>query len=132
MSQRKKNSVRGKVIDKKGCLLEKDVSEVYKWAGERMPCSKNLVGSSFIIKGQVGKGGRSSLPFLSRCHVSIISSSSRLGKEIFLSLQDQARSTNYHFLCVQRAYPNFLSLLGRMLGLMPPLFYCLGACPMLL
>ena len=93
---------------------------------------QELTGLQFYNQRTSGEGGRSSLPFLSRRHVSIISSSSRLGRGVFLSLQDQARSTNYCFLCVQRAYPNLLSSLGRMLGLMPPLFYCLGACPMLL
>ena len=49
-----------------------------------MPHSENLVGYSFIIKGKVGRGERPlSSSFLSRCHPSGISSSSRLGKGVF-------------------------------------------------
>ena len=85
MSQHRKNSVKGKVIDKKwfiriGCLWGLQ-------AGRReMPHPRNLLGYSFIIKGKVGRGRRTSLPFLSRCHASITSSSSRLSRGVFLSL----------------------------------------------
>ena len=44
---------------------------------------ENLLGYSFIIKGKVERGRRTSLSFLSRCHASIISSSSRLGRGVF-------------------------------------------------
>ena len=54
------------------------------------------VGYSFKIKIKVG--AEKSLSFLSRHHASTISSSSRLGREVFLSQDDQARSTNYYFL----------------------------------
>ena len=57
---------------------------------------KNFLGYSFIIKGKVQKGR--TLSFLSRHHASIISSSSRLNRRVFLSLHGQARSTNYCFL----------------------------------
>ena len=80
---------------------------------ERMPCPENLVGHIFIIKGREGRGRGPSLSFLIRCHVSIISFSSRLGRGVFLSLHSQARSTNC-FLCVQRVCPNLLSSLRRM------------------
>ena len=50
-----------------------------------MPHHKNLLGYNFIIKGKVGRGRRTSLSFLSRCHASIISSS-RLSRGVFLSL----------------------------------------------
>ena len=47
----------------------------------------------------------------------------------------QARSMNYCFLCVQRVCPRdhlLIYLTGQDMGLLPPLFYCLGACLMLL
>ena len=59
-----------------------------------MPCPKNLVGYSFIIKGKAEKGRRPSLSFLSRRPGFIISSSSKLSRRIFLSLCGQVRSTN--------------------------------------
>ena len=71
--------------------------------GQEMPPVENLLVYSFIIKGEVGKGRRTSLSFLSRCHASIISSFSRLRRGVFLSLLGQASSTNYCCLCVQRA-----------------------------
>ena len=58
---------------------------------------KNLVG-----KGKVGRERR--LCLLSRHHVFIISSSSRLSRGVFLSLCGQAVSTSCCF-CVQRACP---------------------------
>ena len=70
------------------------------------------------------------MSFLSRHHASIIISSSRLSRDVFLSLHGQARFTNYGFLCVQRAYPRdheLTELTGQDVGLMLPLFYCLGA-----
>ena len=100
-----------------------------------MPCPENLVGYSFIIKGKVGRRRRRSLSFLSRHHACIISSSSRLSRGIFLFLHGQAKPTNYYFLCVQRACPRnheLTELTGQDVGLMPPLFYCLGAHLMLL
>ena len=62
--------------------------QVGKW---EMPCSENLWNYSFTIKGKAGRERRPSLSFLSRCHASIISSSSRLSKGVFLSLHGQAR-----------------------------------------
>ena len=79
---------------------------------ERMPCPENLVGHIFIIKGREGRGRGPSLSFSIRCHVSIISFPSRLGRGVFLSLHGQARSTDC-FLCVQRVCPNLLSSLRR-------------------
>ena len=79
---------------------------------ERMSCPENLVGHMFIIKGREGRGRGPSLSFSIRCHVSIISFSSRLGRGVFLSLHGQARSTDC-FLCVQTACPNLLSSLRR-------------------
>ena len=70
-----------------------------------MLCPKNLLGYSFKIKGQVGRRRRTSLSFLSQCHASILSSSSRLSKGVFLFLHNQARYTNYYFSYVQRAWP---------------------------
>ena len=65
----------------------------------------NSLGYSFIIKGKVGRGRRTSLSFVSRCHASIISSSSRLSRDVFLFLHCQTRSTNHCFSCMQRACP---------------------------
>ena len=55
----------------------------------------------YIIKRKVGRKRGPSLSFLGRRHVFIISSSSRLGRGVFLSLSGQARSTNYCFLCAE-------------------------------
>ena len=101
-----------------------------------MLCPENLVGYSFIIKGRVGRGKRPpSSSFLSRRQASIMSSFSRLG---FLSLHGQARTVmtlwKLLFLCVQRAClrrHKLTELTEQDVGLMPPLFYCLGACLML-
>ena len=98
---------------------------------ERMPCPENLVGHIFMIKGREGRGRGPSLSFLIRCHVSIISFSSRLGRGVFLPLHGQARSTDY-FLCVQRACPNLLSSLRRMWVSYHHCFFCLGECLILL
>ena len=78
------------------------------------PCSQNLRGYNFTIKGKVERGRTTSLSFLHRRHVSIISFSPRLNKGVFLSLYGQASSTNNCFLCVQRAHPNLLGSMGRM------------------
>ena len=37
-------------------LLEQDACEAYRWAGKRVLCPPNLVGYSFIVKGKVGRG----------------------------------------------------------------------------
>ena len=94
-----------------------------------MPHPENLVGYSLIIKRKVGRGRTPLMFFWSKPHVSNISCSSRLGRGVFLSLQGQARFTNYGFLCVQRAYPRdheLTELTGQDVGLMAPLFYCFG------
>ena len=100
-----------------------------EWVGEGVLHPENLLGYSFVIKGKVGRGRRTSVSFLSRRHASIISSTSKLSKGVFLSLHGQARFTNYGFLCVQRAYPRdheLTELTGQDVGLMAPLFYCFG------
>ena len=77
---------------------------------------KNFLGYSFINSGRVGRGRRTSWSFLSRHHTSIISSSSRLTRAVFLSLHGQARSTNLVFqVCRERVLGiiNLLSFLGR-------------------
>ena len=101
MSQCRKNSARGKVIDNKWFIRIGSLWGLQEGWWE-MSCPKNLPSYSFIIRGKVGRGKRTSLSFLSRCHASIISSSSRLGR-VFLSLRGQARSTNYCF-CVCREH----------------------------
>ena len=72
-----------------------DACAVYEWVEEGVLYPENL-GFSFIIKGKVDRERRT-LSFLSRHHASIISSSSRLSRGVFLSLYGQARSTNYCF-----------------------------------
>ena len=58
-----------------------------------MLCPENLVGYNFIIKGKVGRGKNPpSSSFFSRRQASIISSSCRLGRGVFLSLHGQART----------------------------------------
>ena len=87
------------------------------------------MGYSFITERKVRSGRRPPLSFLSRRQASIISSSSRLGKGVFLSLHGKAKFTNYCHLCVQRACPrdhSLAELTGQGVGLTPPLFYCLG------
>ena len=132
-SQCRKNSARGKVIDKKwfiriGTLWGLQAGEEDK----RVLCIEHLVGYSFIIKGKAGRREKPpSSSFLSRCHVSTISSSSRLGRGVFLPLYGQTKTvmalwkdyfrSQYtqafhfeespfcklllYFLCVQRACP---------------------------
>ena len=56
-----------------------------------------LSGLQFYNQRQSGEGRRASLSFLSGRHASIISSSSRLGRGVFLSPNDQTRSTSYCF-----------------------------------
>ena len=68
-----------------------------------MSLPENLLGYSFIVKGKVGKGKRTSLSFLSRHDASIIDFSSRLSRGAFLSIHSQAKSANYCLLYVQRA-----------------------------
>ena len=92
------------------------------------------MGYSFLV-GIVGRGRRPSSSFLSRCHVFIISSSSRLSRGVFLSLHGQARFTNCCFLCLQRAYPRdheLTELTGQDVSLTLPLLFCFGACLVLL
>ena len=75
---------------------------------------KNLPDYSFIIKGKVGRR-RFSLSFLSRCPASI-SSSSRLTRGVFSSLNSQAAAAaaaslqSYPTLRPQRQQPTRLSL----------------------
>ena len=95
------------------------------------PCSQNLRGYNFTIKGKVERGRTTSLSFLHRRHVSIISFSPRLNKGVFLSLYGQASSTNNCFLCVQRAHPNLLGSMGRM-WVSCTIVLLLGACLVLL
>ena len=102
-SQCREEFGKSKIIDKKWFI-----TIGYLWGfqagGWEMTCPGNLLGYSFIfyiIKGKVGRRRGPSLSFLSRCHVLIISSSSRLSRGVFLSLCGQARYTNYCFLCAE-------------------------------
>ena len=103
MSQHREEFSKSKAVDKKWFIR---IGRLWGWqvGGWEMLCPKNLPGYSFTIKN-VGRGRRTSFFFLSRHHASIISSSSRLSRGVFLSLQGQARSTNYCFSCVQAACP---------------------------
>ena len=93
------NSVRGKVIDKWfiriGCLWGLQVD------GGEMPC-REFTGLQFYNQRKSGEREKTSLSSLSRHHVSIISSSSRVGRGVFSSLRGQARSINYCFPRVRR------------------------------
>ena len=116
MSQCREEFNKNKVVDKKwfiriGCLWGLQAG------GQEMPWPKNLLGYSFIIKGKVERGRRTSLSFLSRRYASIIGSSSRLGRGVFLSLHGQARPTNYCLdVCREHVVGliNLLSSLDRM------------------
>ena len=104
MSQHREEFSKSNVVDKKwfirtGCLWGLQAG---RW---EMPHPKNLLGYSFIIKGDVRRGRRPSLPFLSRRHVSVIRSSSRMSRGVILFLHGLAGFTIYCFLCVQRACP---------------------------
>ena len=70
-----------------------------------MPPVENLLVYSFIIKGEVGKGRRTSLSFLSRCQVFIINSFSRLSRGVLLSMRVRLGPQITVFLCVQKARP---------------------------
>ena len=93
---------------------------------------KNLTDYSFIIKVKVRRGWRS-LSFLS--HASIISSSSRLSRGVFLSLCGQARSANDHFLmCAENMSQGSLTYCTHWAGRRSHAAVVLsfGACLMLL
>ena len=93
-----KNSVRDKVIDKKWFIRIECMwgLPVGRW---EMPSPEHLLGYSFKIKWKVESGRRRSSSFLSRLHASIISSSSRLSRGVFVSLHAQARCTIKKTLC---------------------------------
>ena len=55
--------------------------------GQERPPAENLLVYSFIIKGEVEKGRRTSLSLLSRHQVFIINSFSRLSRGALLSVQ---------------------------------------------
>ena len=118
MSQCREEFSNSKVVDKKWFIR---IGRLWglQAGGQEMPWPKNLLGYSFIIKGKVERGRRTSLSFLSRCHASIIGSSSRLGRGVFLSLHGQARPTNYClYVCREHGLGliNLLSSLDRMWG----------------
>ena len=82
-----------------------------------MPCPENLLGYSFIIKGKVGRGRRPSLSFLNRRRIFIIGSSSRLSREVLLSLLVKLGLQMIVFwMCREHVLGiiNLLSSLGRM------------------
>ena len=79
-------------------------------SGRETQCSENLVDHSFIIKGKVGRR-RKTFVFLS-----IISSSSRLSRRVFLPLGGQAGPQMIVFYVFREhlGIINLLSSLGRM------------------
>ena len=83
LSRCRKNSARGRVTGKERVYQHRTlVRFTSRQARECHP--KNLVGYSCIIKGRMGRGRRPpSSSFLSRCHASIISSSSTSGGGVF-------------------------------------------------
>ena len=85
-----------------------------------MPPPENLVGYSYIIKEKLGRRRKSSFPFLSRHHVSIISSSSGLCRGVCLSLHCQARSSHYCIFFFQKT--KFIYFNWRLITLQ----YCIG------
>ena len=75
--------------------------------GRESAAPENLVGYSFIITGKVRRGKRPpSSSFLSRHYAFINSSSSRLGRGVFLSLHGQARTVKIITgLCTMSTFP---------------------------
>ena len=100
VSMCRNNSVKGKVIDKKwfiriGCLWGLHTG------GQGGTMSWELTGLQFYNQRKSGQGEKKFF-VLSRCHSSIISSSSRLSRGISLPLYGLGRSTNYcFFMCVE-------------------------------
>ena len=84
-----KNSVRGKVVDKKW-LVRAGCSWGLHVGRQEGTMPRELSALQLLIRAEVGRG-RPSLAFLSRCHASIISSFTRLSRGVFLSLHCQAR-----------------------------------------
>ena len=102
--------------------------------GQEMPPVENLLVYSFIIKGEVGKGRRTSLSFLSRCQVFIITPSPGWAGEFScLCGWGWVHKLLFFYVCRKHVLgvTNLLSSLGRMPSL-PLLFNWLGACPVIL
>lgn len=73
--------------------------------GQEMRPAENLLVYSFIIKGEVGKGRRPALSFLSRHQVFIINSFSRLSRGVRLSVRVRLGPQITVFLRAQKACP---------------------------
>ena len=116
MCQHGESSVRGKVIDKKWFIRTEHLWGLHtgRWEGA-VPWE--LSGLPFYNHRNSREGEKTTFSFLSRCHVSIISFSSRLGRQVFVparSSQDCKKifclctistSINYYFLYAQRTCP---------------------------
>ena len=63
------NLARGKVINKEWFIRMR--CEGWQMGRQKLHCPQHSVGYIFIIKGREGRGRRSPLSFLSRCHISI-------------------------------------------------------------
>ena len=96
MSQCRKNSARDKVIDKRWFIRIEPLRGLQAGRWEDVT-PQELTGLQFYNQSKSGRGRRAFLSFLSRCHASIIRSSFRLGRRVFLSLCGQVRSTNCCF-----------------------------------
>ena len=115
MSQHRKNSARGKVIAKKWFIRIWCLWSLQAGGGEGASLWE-LSGLQFYNQRKSGEGGKTSFFFiLSRHHASIISSSFRSGRGVFLSLYSQARTVaiiaglrtmnTFPLIIMQRAYP---------------------------
>ena len=87
--------------------------------------TQELTGLQFYNQRKSGEE-ENFFVFLSKHHASIVCSSSRLGRGVFLSLCGQARSVDGCFLCVQITCPRnheLPELTGQDTGFTSPLFY---------
>ena len=116
LSWRRKNSVRGKVVDEKrlirmGCFGGLPVGR------QEGALPWELNGLQFYSQRKSGKGQRRpSLSFWSWHHVFIINSFPRLNRGVFLSLSFQVRSKYCFYVCREHVLgiTNLLSSLGTM------------------
>lgn len=125
--QRRKEFSERQVIDRSD-LLEWDAS--YLQAGGWEPLE--LTGLRLYNQR---KSGRKNSVFLEQTSIFHYRSSSRLSRRVFLFPHAQARFTKYLFLCLHRVYfkiINLIELTEQDVGLMPSLFYGLGASLMFL
>ena len=128
MCQHRKNSVRGKAIDKKWFIRIEHLWGLQ--AGRREGAVPwELHGLPVYNHRERGEEEKTTFSFLNRLRVSVLSSSSRLGRRVFLHSQARtvknisslctiSNAINYYFFHMRREYVlgiiNFLSALARM------------------